>query len=129
MSNPLRYQSLVAWQRADDLFLRLHHLTKQAFPADERFVLSAQLRRAALSVPTNIVEGISRHHPGETTQFLRTSWASLAEVGYLLHVARRLDYLDDKTSGELDAQVRQIAAPLLGLIRQQQARTKRPTPR
>jgi four helix bundle protein len=129
MSNPLRYQTLVAWQRADDLFLRLHYLTKQAFPPDERFVLAVQLRRAALSVPTNIVEGISRHYPGETTQFLRTSWASLAEVGYLLHVARRLDYLDDKTSGELDAQVRQVAAPLLGLIRQQQARTKRPTPR
>jgi len=65
------YTSLVAWQRADDLFVRLHHLASKSFPVEERYELSAQLRRAALSVPTNIVEGTARYHRRETLHFLR----------------------------------------------------------
>ncbi len=84
-----RYQSLIAWQRADDLFIRLHRVTREYFPADERYELTSQLRRAAFSVPANIVEGTARHYPKETLQFLRTAWASLVETGYCLHVARR----------------------------------------
>src|SRR4051812_31268142 len=52
----LRHHSLVAWQRADDLFIKLHQLTIQRFPSLERFELSSQLRRAAYSVPANIAE-------------------------------------------------------------------------
>jgi four helix bundle protein len=53
MASSLRYRSLVAWQRADDLFIRMHQLSRQAFPAGERYCLTSQLRRAALSVPAN----------------------------------------------------------------------------
>jgi four helix bundle protein len=61
-SMPLRHHSLVAWQRADDLFIKLHHLALQSFPAHERFELGGQLRRAAYSVPANIVEGFARRY-------------------------------------------------------------------
>jgi len=113
----LPHHSLVAWQRADDLFIRLHQLSVRAFPAIERYELGSQLRRAAYSVPANIVEGSARRHRRERLQFLHIAEASLAEVGYCLHVARRLGYLDEQTSQSLDVDVRRVAAPLSGLIR------------
>jgi four helix bundle protein len=114
---PLRHETLIAWQRADDLFIELHRLARARFPPDERFELTRQLRRAAYSVAANIVEGYARRSPKEREHFLNISEASLAEVGYCLHVARRLGYLDQATYTKIDTQVRQAAAPLVGLIR------------
>src|SRR2546428_13988975 len=113
----LAHHSLVAWQCADDLFIRLHQLSLKAFPAYERFELGGQLRRAAFSVAANIVEGFA-HSPGRTRlNFLKVSHASLAEVGYCIHVARRLDYISEAVANELELQVREAGAPLAGLIR------------
>jgi four helix bundle protein len=114
---PLHHESLVAWQRADDLFIEIHSLVARRFPPSERFELSSQLRRAAYSVPANIVEGFARRSIKERAHFLNIAEASLAEVGYCLHVARRLSYLDEPTYSKLDIQVRQTAAPLVGLLR------------
>jgi four helix bundle protein len=113
----MRHHTLVAWQRADDLFIALHKLAKESFPPDERYELSSQLRRAAYSVAANIVEGFAREHVGERQHFLNISWGSLAEVGYCVHVARRLGYISDATYDELELRVRQVGAPLGGLIR------------
>ena len=121
---PLRHHRLVAWIRADDLFIDIHQIVKTAFPADERFELSPQLRRAAYSVPANIVEGFARNQGRERLQFLRIAWGSLAEVGYGLHVAKRLKYLDDAHYQEFDSKVRAVAAPLLGLIKAERAKVK-----
>ena len=96
-------------------------MTRECFPDDERYGLTSQLRRAAFSVPANIVEGTARHHPREALQFLRTSWASLVETGYCLHVARRLGYIRDAQYEELDGALRRVAAPLLGMIRKRTA--------
>ena len=112
----LLHHSLVAWQRADDLAVALHLLSR-TFPEIERYELSSQLRRAAFSVAANIVEGFGRRPGRERTQFLRIASASLSEVGYCLHLARRLGYLADPRYQELELQVRQAAAPLRGLIR------------
>jgi four helix bundle protein len=117
MTKRPKYESLVAWQRADDLFVRLHHIAKELFPADERYELTSQIRRAALSVPSNIVEGTARHHPKERLQFLRTASASLDETREYVHVARRLSYLTDELFEDLARDIRRTAAPLLGLIR------------
>jgi four helix bundle protein len=84
-----RHSNLVAWQRADDLFVEVHRLTK-SFPADERFELCSEIRRAAYSVPANIVEGVARRSPKERLHYLNVAEASLAEVGYCLHVAAGL---------------------------------------
>ncbi len=122
----LHHHSLVAWQRADDLYIHLHGLARQRFPSDERFGLTSQLRRAAYSVVANIVEGFSRQHARERLQFLHTSWGSLAEVGYCLHAARRLGYLDDETFDTFDLEFRRTAAPLIGLIRSQRRLVRSP---
>jgi four helix bundle protein len=120
MTKEPAYKSLIAWQRADALFIRLHHVVISSFPRHDRFVLGDQLRRAALSVPANMVEGISRSHQREKLQFLRIAWASLREADYYVHVAHRLGYLDDALRDELDADVRRTAAPLMGLIKREQ---------
>jgi four helix bundle protein len=85
--------------------------------------LTSQLRRAAFSVPANIVEGTARHYPRETLQFLRTAWASLIEVGYCLHVARRLGYITGALYEELDSDLRRTAAALMGMIRSRRSGT------
>ena len=112
----LPHHSLVAWQRADDLFIRLHGVSHR-FPASERFELGSQLRRSAFSVPVNIVEGYGRHAPADRLHFLQIALASLAEVGYCLHAARRLGYLKDVEFEKLEVDVRQVSAPLRGLMK------------
>ena len=114
---PLRHHTLIAWQRADDLFIELHALSRSAFPSYERFALGSQTRRSAFSVAVNIVEGCAREHEREKLQFLNIARASLAEVGYCLHVARRLDYIDAKQFEEFESKIKQASAALNGYIR------------
>ncbi len=117
----LQYKNLVVWQRADDLFVEVHRITHQCFPPEERYELGRQLRRAALSVPSNIVEGNTRHHTRDKLNFFNIASGSLSEVTYGLHAARRLGYVDDATYNRLDDQARMVAAPLYGLIRKKRA--------
>ena len=84
---PLNHHKLVAWQRADDLFVRLHLLSLKQFPNHERYELGTQLRRAAYSVPADIAEGMARRHRRQRRHFLNIAESSLAEVGYCVHVA------------------------------------------
>jgi len=115
MSAP--YKNLIVWQRADDLFIEVHRLTHERFPKYEKYELGAQIRRAAYSVPANIVEANARQHRGESKQFLNVAAASLAEVEYGRHAATRLGYIEPEAFERLDLLVRQTAAPLHGLIR------------
>jgi four helix bundle protein len=96
----LRHQNLVAWQRADDLFIALHALSRQAFPVNERFELRSQLRRAAYSVVANIVEGFARRQDRDRLHFLNIAESSLAEVGYCIHAASRLGYISPEVTKE-----------------------------
>ena len=77
------YKELIAWQRADELACRVYEIT-ESFPNREAFGLTSQLRRASLSVPTNIVEGYARVNKNEFRRFLLIALGSLAEVQYLL---------------------------------------------
>lgn len=120
----LAHHTLVAWQRADDLFFKLHQLSLKAFPAFEKYELGGQLRRSAFSVPVNIVEGFATKYRKRRLNFLNVAQSSLAEVGYCIHVARRLEYIDDEEEQELDLQVRQTWAPLAGLIASEQLKLK-----
>jgi four helix bundle protein len=113
---PLRHHTLVAWQRADDLFVDLHKLALNAFPSHEKFELGSQLRRAAFSVAANIVEGCAREHTKERLQFLQTARASLAEVGYCLHVAKRLGYIGDAELESKEVAIRRASAALGGFM-------------
>ncbi|MGE3275406.1 MAG: four helix bundle protein [Vicinamibacterales bacterium] len=114
---PLPHHKLVVWRRADDLFIDVHRLTHQRFPASERYELGSQLRRAAFSVAVNVVEGTARWTGRDALRFFNVSAASLAEVGYALHAAHRLGFISEEELHAFEDQVRQVGAPLHGLIR------------
>jgi len=88
------YQDLLAWQKAMDLVEVGYRLTKQ-FPKEESFALTSQLRRALVSVPSNIAEGEGRNSPAEFSRFLNIAHGSLREVETQLLIAQRLNYLSD----------------------------------
>ncbi|UCD23443.1 MAG: four helix bundle protein [Gemmatimonadota bacterium] len=90
------YQDLRAWRIAHELAEAVHKAV-DSFPLSERFELSSQLRRAALSVPTNLAEGQGRFGPREALRFARIAAGSLAEVDYLLLFAFERGYLDTST--------------------------------
>jgi four helix bundle protein len=115
----LSHHNLVVWQRADDLFIEVHLLTRECFPAIEKYELGSQVRRAAFSVPSNLVEGIARRGELEPIKFFNIASAWLSELGYGLHAAWRLGYIDiDRARlDDLEHKIRMVAAPLHGLIR------------
>jgi len=86
------YSKLYVWQRSHKLVLELYRQS-QTFPANEKYGLTSQLRRAALSVPTNIAEGSKRAAPRDYAHFLNIAEGSLSETEYLLLVCRDLGYL------------------------------------
>jgi len=95
-----RWENLEIWQLADELALRVYLVTK-GFPKDELYGITSRLRRAALSIPTNIVEGYSRKGDKELTRFANISLGSLAETKYLLKFAKKLGLLKEKDYKEL----------------------------
>ncbi len=112
----LSHEKLVAWQRADDLFVAIHRFAA-TLPVEERYSLASQMRRAAYSVPANIVEGMARRSLRDRLRYLNIAEASLAEVAYCLHVSKRLGYVAPAAHEDLERAVRQVGAPLVGLMR------------
>ncbi len=89
------YEDLIAWQKSMDLAEKVYRVT-EVFPDREKYGLVSQLRRAAISVPSNIAEGQGRFSTGEFKQFLGHARGSLYEVQTQLRLANRLGYLKDK---------------------------------
>ena len=85
------FKDLLVWQRAMALAKRIYEIT-QAFPSDERFGLVSQMRRAAVSIPSNIAEGQARHTTGEFVQFISHAEGSLAELETQLRLSLDLSY-------------------------------------
>src|SRR5215475_9980773 len=86
------YTKIEAWRLADDLIVSVYERTR-SFPREEVYGLTSQLRRAAYSVPANIVEGASRESKKDYLHFSYIARDSLSETQYFIHLARRLDYL------------------------------------
>ena len=95
-----RWQKLEVWKLSDELAFQVYLKTK-AFPKEEIYGITSQVRRAALSVPTNIVEGYSRKGDKELSHFINISLASLAETKYLLYFSHRLGYFRNNAYIEL----------------------------
>jgi four helix bundle protein len=96
------YHQLIAWQKAVELVVEVYRVTR-GFPKEELYGLVSQLRRAAVSIPSNIAEGQGRRSTGEFMQFLGHARASLFEVETQVQIAARLEYLRaDKTRELLD---------------------------
>ncbi|OGY31323.1 MAG: four helix bundle protein [Candidatus Woykebacteria bacterium RIFCSPLOWO2_01_FULL_41_12] len=111
-----RFEKLDVWQYSHDLVLKIYKITNK-FPREEKFRLGDQLRRSASPIPTNIVEGNSRAHKKEFTQFLYLAKSSLDETKYHLLLAKDLGYITDKTYDSLQEDCNKIGKMLSGLIR------------
>lgn len=101
------YKKLIVWKKADDLAYRVYIATK-TFPKDELYGITSQLRRAVLSIPTNLVEGSGRQNRAELRQFANIALGSLAEAGYLLDFSLRLGYLKAVEHKSLQDSVEEI---------------------
>lgn len=91
------HKDLLLYQKSLDLVEYIYRLTK-AFPADERFGLTSQLRRSAVSLPSNIAEGAGRRGKKEFIQFLYIGLGSLNEMETQIEISRRLGYISDITA-------------------------------
>jgi len=109
------YRDLVAWQKAIALVTDVYRCTK-SFPKEEIYGLSAQLRRAAVSIPSNIAEGQGRVSTGEFRQFLGHARGSLLEVETQLEIARSLKYLSAEDCTILLKECSEIGRVLNGLM-------------
>ena len=109
------FKNIKAWQYADDLAVLVYSKTK-SFPKEELYGLTSQLRRAVVSVPTNIAEGASREHKKEYLHFLYVARGSIAEAEYLLHLSRRIGYLKDDEYRQVEDLRKEAAKTLQGLI-------------
>lgn len=106
-----RWRKLEVWQLADDFALAVYQASKD-FPANERYGITSQLRRAALSIPTNIVEGYSRRGDRELSRFLDIALGSHAEAKYLIHFSRKLGYLNANDYASLTAAAEDLGSKL-----------------
>jgi len=95
------YKKLRVWQRADELAFQVYSATK-SFPREEIYGITSQLRRAAISIPTNLVEGTGRQGRNEMKQFANIALGSLAETEYLLECCFRLQYFQKETYEKLE---------------------------
>ena len=109
------YRDLVAWNKAMDLVTEIYRVTHN-FPKEELFGLTSQLRRAAVSIPSNIAEGKGRLSKGEFRQFLGNARRSLAEVETQLIIAQKISYLDEPEINRLLSQVEEVGKIINGLI-------------
>jgi len=109
-------KQLRAWQCAVDLCERIYRETS-SFPAAERFGLTAQLRRACLSVPSNLAEGYGRGTRREYRQFVRIARGSACEVETQIILGQRLGFFSETTAADLLEYVDQLRRMLTGLVR------------
>jgi len=116
------HQKLVAWQEAMRLVEMIYRDTK-GFPRDELFGLTTQMRRAAISVPSNIAEGAARNSSGELVQFLGIANGSMAELETQLELAVRLGYM--RADANIFEQLSRVGQLLVALRKSVRARSVR----
>ena len=108
------HRDLVAWQLAMEMVREIYRVTR-TFPRDELYGLVSQLRRAAVSVPSNLAEGYGRNSPKELHHYLGQARGSLAEVETQIEIARDLGYVDTAAARELLAKIARVGRLLTGL--------------
>lgn len=112
--------TIAAWQKADDLTVKVYEVTdvqKGYFPRHQLYSLTQQFQKAAVSVAANIAEGSGRESLAEYIHFLSIAKGSLAEVEYYIHLAFRLGYLPSSVHHQLEEMQGAAARALVGFIR------------
>jgi four helix bundle protein len=110
------HRKLRVFEKADRAVIRVY-LTTRRFPIEERFALQTQIRRAAVSVAANIVEGSARHSTADYLRFLNIAAGSAAEVRYLVDLASRLEFMRADQCDALVADYAEVLGGLQNLIR------------
>lgn len=100
------YRDLIVWQKSMDLVVHLYHFTRN-FPANEQYGLVSQMRRAAVSIPSNIAEG-SRRRGKETPHFLNIAFGSAAELDTQLEACKRLKFGTDNDREKCEAVLSEV---------------------
>jgi four helix bundle protein len=111
------FRNLKVWQRAMAFTIRVYRETGAHFPADERFGLTSQIRRASASIPLNIAEGSGNSSNKEFCRFLEIAARSGYEVMTAIDIAKGLKYWADSLAYDLDQEIGEIVAMLVGLRR------------
>lgn len=110
------HHKLEAWSKAIELVTDVYK-SSEKFPKEERYGLTGQIRRAAVSIPANLAEGAGRRSPKEFAHFLSNSQGSASELETELIIANRLGYLDEATFAKLIGQLERIGRLITGLVR------------
>ena len=116
MTSLSSYRELIVWQKSMDLTVRIYDLTRR-FPAEERYGITSQMRRAASSVPTNVAEGQARRSTGEFLQSLGIARGSLAELETFVILCERLELIQNEISESLLADCAEINKMLNAMIK------------
>lgn len=109
------YKDLIVWQKSVKLSLLVYQTTKK-FPKDELCGIVSQIRRSAVSIPSNLAEGYSRRRKMEFLQFLHVAYGSAAELETQILISKELDYLSDKDFGEINSLLVEVMKMLNSLI-------------
>jgi len=118
------YRELIVWQDAIKIAKAVYLLTGK-FPKQETYALADQLRRAAVSVPSNIAEGQARKSPGDFRRFLHIALGSLAEVDTQLILAQEFGYLSKEDIDPMDMEIQNLRKKLYALINSLPSATNR----
>jgi four helix bundle protein len=122
------FRNLLVWQKAHRLALSVYEIT-EAFPASERYGLTAQIRRSAVSVPSNIAEGCGRGGWPELINFCQIAFGSLSELEYQLILAKDLRYVSEvqyQQEAGLLAEVKRMLGAFLATLRRQAGKPRIP---
>ncbi len=121
MNKVSTHRDLDVWKKSIDFTTSIYKISKK-FPDDEKYGLANQIRRAAVSIPSNIAEGAARQSNKEFIQFLYVALGSSTELETQLIISKKLDYLNDGEFEDLNEKLNNISKMLLGLIRYQKSK-------
>ncbi|MBR4560654.1 MAG: four helix bundle protein [Bacteroidales bacterium] len=109
------YRKLVAYQKAKEIVKKTYKLLKK-FPAEERYAMCDQLRRASLSITSNIAEGVNRFSVKDKAHFIEIAYGSLMEVSFQFEIAEELEYISSEDRLSMDMLIEEDARLLSGLL-------------
>ena len=116
MINERPHKKLVTWQKAVELVTEIYKMT-EGFPRKEEFGIIAQMRRAAISVPSNIAEGLTRKTKKDKLHFLNIAQASLSEIDTQIEISLRLGFINQQVFENIEIKVIEVEKLLGGLAR------------
>lgn len=122
------YKQLDVYKESKSLVKIVYGVLKK-FPREEQYALCDQLRRAVISVPSNLAEGTGRTSPKDQAHFMEMAFGSLMEVDCQLDIAHELGYMSDEDLNKVNTQIRRVAAMLSGMRRKRLADSVNPLTR